>query len=94
MVKLLPKIADGVAKLYPFALKSFATPSGARMSFVDEGPRQDVAVLMLHGNPTWSFFYRDLIRDLSPNIRCIAPDHIGMGLSCLLYTSDAADEMD
>ena len=81
MVKLISKIADKVAKLYPFTPKSFATPSGARMSFVDEGPRQDVAVLMLHGNPTWSFFYRDLIRDLSPNIRCIAPDHIGMGLS-------------
>ena len=51
------------------------------MSYVDEGPRANEAVLMLHGNPTWSFFYRDLIRDLSPSIRCIAPDHIGMGLS-------------
>lgn len=36
---------------------------------------------MLHGNPTWSFFYRDLVRDLSGAIRCIAPDHVGMGLS-------------
>ena len=51
------------------------------MSYVDEGPRSDEAVLMLHGNPTWSFFYRDLIRDLAPTLRCIAPDHIGMGLS-------------
>lgn len=51
------------------------------MSYVDEGDPSDEAVLMLHGNPTWSFFYRDLIRDLSPKIRCLAPDHIGMGLS-------------
>lgn len=36
---------------------------------------------MLHGNPTWSFFYRDLIQELSGRFRCIAPDHIGMGLS-------------
>lgn len=51
------------------------------MSYVDEGPRCDTAVLMLHGNPTWSFFYRDLIRQLSGTLRCVAPDHIGMGLS-------------
>jgi len=51
------------------------------MSYVDEGPRTDEAVLMLHGNPTWSFFYRNVIRELAPSMRCIAPDHVGMGLS-------------
>jgi cis-3-alkyl-4-acyloxetan-2-one decarboxylase len=51
------------------------------MSYVDEGPRSEEAVLLLHGNPTWSFFYRDLIRQLAPDLRCVAPDHIGMGLS-------------
>lgn len=51
------------------------------MSYVDEGLPGDEAVLMLHGNPTWSFYYRDLIRELSPGIRCVAPDHVGMGLS-------------
>lgn len=52
------------------------------MSFLDEGPRGDEAVLMLHGNPTWSFFYRDLVRVCSAaGLRCVAPDHIGMGLS-------------
>lgn len=51
------------------------------MSYVDEGPRSDEAVLMLHGNPTWSFFYRSLVREVSPSMRCIAPDHVGMGLS-------------
>jgi len=74
-------VPDWLAKLYPFSPKSFRTPGGARMSYLDEGPRGDEAVLMLHGNPTWSFYYRDLVRDLSPGIRCIAPDHIGMGLS-------------
>ncbi len=36
---------------------------------------------MVHGTPTWSFMYRHLIRDLSPRYRCIAPDHLGFGLS-------------
>lgn len=66
---------------YPFTPQTFTTPRGARMSYVDEGPRSDTAVLMLHGNPTWSFYYRWLVRELSPRMRCIAPDHIGMGLS-------------
>jgi haloalkane dehalogenase len=51
------------------------------MSYVDEGPRTDEAVLLLHGNPTWSFFYRNLVPELSGSLRCIAPDFIGMGLS-------------
>ena len=37
--------------------------------------------LYFHGNPTWSFFYRNLIQSLSGNFRCIAPDHLGCGLS-------------
>jgi pimeloyl-ACP methyl ester carboxylesterase len=75
------EIPGWLAQLYPFAPQSFMTPGGARMSYVDEGPRHDEAVLMLHGNPTWSFYYRNLIRELSPTMRCIAPDHVGMGLS-------------
>lgn len=51
------------------------------MSYLDEGSPNDEAVLMLHGNPTWSFYYRELVQALSPNLRCVAPDHIGMGLS-------------
>lgn len=74
-------IPGWLARLYPFSPRSFLTPQGARMSYLDEGPRGGEAVLMLHGNPTWSFYYRDLVRALSPGIRCIAPDHVGMGLS-------------
>jgi pimeloyl-ACP methyl ester carboxylesterase len=76
-----PQIPDWLAELYPFRPQGFTTPGGARMSYVDEGPRHDEAVLMLHGNPTWSFYYRNLIRELMPTMRCVAPDHVGMGLS-------------
>jgi pimeloyl-ACP methyl ester carboxylesterase len=75
------EVPGWLARIYPFSPKSFQTPQGARMSYLDEGPTRDEAVVMLHGNPTWSFFYRDLVRELSPRIRCIAPDHVGMGLS-------------
>jgi haloalkane dehalogenase len=64
---------------YPFAPRSFRTADGARMSYLDEGPRSDEAVLMLHGNPTWSFYFRHLVGALAPTVRCIVPDHIGMG---------------
>jgi pimeloyl-ACP methyl ester carboxylesterase len=74
-------VPDWLSRLYPFSPASFRTPRGAAMSYLDEGPRGDEAVLMLHGNPTWSFYYRDLVRELSAGVRCIAPDHVGMGLS-------------
>jgi haloalkane dehalogenase len=74
------ELPDWLRALYPFTPKRFKAAAG-EMSYVDEGPRSREAVLMVHGNPTWSFFYRDLIKDLSPRMRCIAPDHIGCGLS-------------
>jgi cis-3-alkyl-4-acyloxetan-2-one decarboxylase len=74
-------IPGWLAEQYPFAPRSFATPRGARMSYLDEGPRPDSAVLMLHGNPTWSFYYRNVVQQLAATRRCIVPDHVGMGLS-------------
>ena len=75
-------IPDGLRPLYPFTPRSFTTPGGATMSYLDEGGvGADEAVLMLHGNPTWSFYYRDLVKTLAPRLRCVVPDHIGMGLS-------------
>jgi cis-3-alkyl-4-acyloxetan-2-one decarboxylase len=47
--------------------------------YVDQG--RGKPVVMVHGNPTWSFYYRALINALSPDFRTIAPDHIGCGLS-------------
>ena len=70
-----------LAAEYPFSPRSFRTPDGARLSYLDEGPRGDEAVLMLHGNPTWSYYYRHLVRAVAPHLRCIVPDHVGMGSS-------------
>lgn len=64
---------------YPFTRNYLQLPMG-RMHYVDEG-NADHAVVMVHGNPTWSYTYRKLIRCLSEKYRCIAPDHIGFGLS-------------
>lgn len=49
------------------------------MHYVDEGSGE--VILFVHGTPTWSFVYRDFIRELSGNYRCLAPDHLGFGLS-------------
>jgi len=73
-------------ELYPYQGR-FVEVAGHRQHVLDEGPadasRRDAAdvVVMLHGNPTWSFYYRDLIAELAPDHRCIAPDWIGCGLS-------------
>ena len=65
---------------YPFAGQTFTQPGGAVMHYLDEG--SGPVVLMLHGNPTWSFYYRNLVKALSAGgFRCIVPDHIGCGLS-------------
>lgn len=64
--------------LYPFEARTHACPDG-RLHYVDEG--RGSAVVMFHGNPTWSFFYRDLILELRPSNRCLALDHLGCGLS-------------
>jgi pimeloyl-ACP methyl ester carboxylesterase len=67
--------------LFPFAEHWLSLEPGIRMHYVDEGPREGPVVLLLHGNPTWSFYWRHLIRALSPTHRVIAPDHIGCGKS-------------
>jgi pimeloyl-ACP methyl ester carboxylesterase len=51
------------------------------MHYVDEGPRDAPVILMLHGNPTWSFYWRRLISAFRLSHRVIAPDHIGCGKS-------------
>jgi len=52
---------------------------GLRYHYLDEG--QGEPVVMLHGNPTWSFYYRRLVEALNGSARTIVPDHIGCGLS-------------
>ncbi|MBL8861502.1 MAG: alpha/beta fold hydrolase [Planctomycetes bacterium] len=65
---------------YPFTGHYLQVDGGA-MHFLDEGPREAQPLLFLHGNPTWSFLWRRLVAEFSGDARCIAPDHIGCGLS-------------
>jgi len=65
-------------RAYPFQSHSIAVPDG-RMHYVDEG--QGEPVLFVHGTPSWSFEFRNLIRGVSGFRRAIAPDHLGFGLS-------------
>ncbi len=71
---------------YPFTPKQFEVRPGLSMSYLDEGPRDGEVIVMLHGNPSWSYYWRNLVSGLSDpasgkSYRCIVPDHIGMGLS-------------
>jgi haloalkane dehalogenase len=66
------------AELYPFESRWLDRPGG-RVHYVDEGTGRPI--LMLHGNPTWSFLYRHVIRLLRDRFRCIAVDYPGFGLS-------------
>lgn len=65
-------------RLFPFRSR-FIEIDGSRVHYVDEG--EGPPLLLLHGNPTWSFLYRDIIRGLRGRFRCVAPDYPGFGLS-------------
>lgn len=64
---------------YPFKPHFFTHVDGLKQHYLDEGEGENF--LLLHGNPTWSFYYRRLIRALRGKYRLVAPDHIGLGLS-------------
>lgn len=51
------------------------------LAYIDEGPKGAPVLLMLHGNPTWSYLYRHFIAEYSMTYRCVVPDHIGFGRS-------------
>jgi cis-3-alkyl-4-acyloxetan-2-one decarboxylase len=78
----------GIAGEYPFE-SHWLDLDGVRYHYIDEmneaspGDNQAAAgpLLFVHGNPTWSFAWRNLIKSLSPEFRCIAVDHVGCGLS-------------
>ncbi|MEJ5359631.1 MAG: alpha/beta fold hydrolase [Desulfobacterales bacterium] len=69
---------DDWRSLYPFRSR-FLEVNGRRMHYVDEGC--GAPLVMVHGNPTWSFYFRSLISGLSDRFRCLAPDHVGCGFS-------------
>ena len=64
--------------LYPFA-SHWLDLEGLRYHYLDEGGGEPVVAV--HGNPTWSFYYRDLVRELRDGYRVVVPDHIGCGMS-------------
>ncbi len=67
-------------RLYPFSSRFMELSDGTAIHYVDEGTGSPT-FLFLHGNPTWSFLYRDLIAGLASDHRCIAMDYPGFGLS-------------
>jgi pimeloyl-ACP methyl ester carboxylesterase len=66
---------------YPFQPRRLDVRPGISMSYLDEGPRDGEVIVMLHGNPSWSYYWRHLVVGLRDRYRCIVPDHVGMGLS-------------
>ncbi|HEY7152430.1 MAG TPA: alpha/beta fold hydrolase, partial [Gemmataceae bacterium] len=67
-----------VVPLYPFTGR-YLDLGGPRCHYLDEGRGEPL--VMLHGNPTWSFYYRNLVLGLRDAYRALVPDHIGCGLS-------------
>jgi haloalkane dehalogenase len=67
---------------WPYEPRWLTTPDGIRIHYVDEGPRGGQTVVMLHGNPTWGYLYRNFIRALTDRgFRAIAHDEMGFGRS-------------
>lgn len=66
---------------WPFAPKRFDTAEG-RIHYIDEGPRDGVPIVMVHGNPTWGYLYRRFIKAVTAQgFRAIVMDHLGFGRS-------------
>lgn len=70
--------SDDWRSLYPFE-SHWLTLSGHRYHYLDEG--SGPVLLLVHGNPTWSFYWREMVKGLRDRYRLIVPDHIGCGLS-------------
>jgi haloalkane dehalogenase len=71
-------LSDRFAHLYPFK-SHYITVNGLRYHYLDEGT--GAPIVMVHGNPTWSFYFRNLITVFRDRFRVIVPDHMGCGLS-------------
>jgi haloalkane dehalogenase len=69
-----------VQALYPWTGNKIAVDGGA-LHYLDEGPSDGLTLLCLHGNPTWSFYWREIVKQFSDRHRVVVPDHIGCGLS-------------
>ena len=74
----MSKLSMDLEEYSPFQ-RNYIERNGHQYHYVNEG--QGSPVVMVHGNPSWSFYYRNLVKALSKNHQCIVPDHIGCGLS-------------
>ncbi|QKK02131.1 MAG: alpha/beta fold hydrolase [Pseudomonadota bacterium] len=74
-------MTDFPENLFPFERHFHIQSGGHRMHYLDQGPSGGQPVVMVHGNPTWSFYYRNVVLALQEDFRCLVPDHVGMGLS-------------
>ena len=70
--------SSALSKEYPFSGHELNI-EGLNYHYLDEGSGDPV--VMVHGNPSWSFYYRNLVLALRDRYRCIVPDHIGCGFS-------------
>lgn len=76
---VLATVPEALREEFPFESRFVRLSSGYQMHYVDEGEGQPF--LFVHGNPTWSFYFRRLIKHFSPGMRTVACDHIGCGMS-------------
>ncbi len=70
-----------IRQQYPFKQHYFDRGGGIDLQYIDEGRGDAPPLVMVHGNPTWSFYYRRLVRAFKDDFHCIVPDHVGCGLS-------------
>jgi pimeloyl-ACP methyl ester carboxylesterase len=81
MTRTIADLGSAVADRFPYPSR-FANVNGWRMHYVDEGPADAPPVLLLHGNPTWGYLWRDTVPPLlDAGYRVVVPDQIGFGLS-------------
>lgn len=77
---MTPQIPDSLRQAYPWT-GSFLDVDGGRLHYLDEGPADAPVLLCVHGNPTWSFYWRAVVKRFAGDYRVVVPDHIGCGLS-------------
>ncbi len=80
MVTEASALPSEVRAVYPWT-GHLLDVNGGRMHYLDEGPRDGPVMLCVHGNPTWSFYWREIVAHYSDRYRVIVPDHVGCGLS-------------
>jgi haloalkane dehalogenase len=67
---------------WPYRPTYLTAPDGVRVAVVDEGPREAPVVLLMHGEPSWSYLYRTMLPPLlAAGLRVVAPDLVGFGRS-------------